>query len=49
VKLHNPTGQDKPQLYTLEVFLLSGPISEKFARVTKRAGKSPPQYTEQDE
>ena len=25
-------GQDRPRLYTLEVFLLSGPITEKFAK-----------------
>src|SRR5438132_3383173 len=29
---HQPAGQDKERLYTLEVFLLSGPITEKFAR-----------------
>ena len=27
-----PAGQDNVRLYTLEVFLLSGPITEKFAR-----------------
>jgi hypothetical protein len=27
-----PTDQDKGRLYTLEVFLLSGPITEKFAK-----------------
>jgi hypothetical protein len=32
VKLHDPTDDGKVRLYTLEVFLLSGPISEKFAR-----------------
>ena len=32
LRLHKPTGHDKPQLYTLEVFLSSGPISEKFAK-----------------
>jgi len=32
VKLHKPTGEGTIQIYTLEVFLLSGPISEKFAK-----------------
>ena len=32
VKLHKPTGEGTVQIYTLEVFLLSGPISEKFAK-----------------
>src|SRR5438093_7109202 len=32
VKLHDPTGDGKVRLYTLEVFLLSGPITEKFAK-----------------
>src|SRR5579871_517819 len=32
VKLHNPAEKGNVQLYTLEVFLLSGPISEKFAK-----------------
>jgi hypothetical protein len=32
VKLHDPTDDGKVRLYTLEVFLLSGPISEKFAK-----------------
>ena len=30
--LHKSTGEDNLQIYTLEVFLLSGPISEKFAK-----------------
>jgi hypothetical protein len=29
---HQPGGQDKERLYILEVFLLSGPITEKFAK-----------------
>jgi len=32
VKLHKSADKGKPQLYTLEVFLLSGPIKEKFAK-----------------
>jgi hypothetical protein len=32
VILHDPTDDGKVRLYTLEVFLLSGPISEKFAK-----------------
>src|SRR5690349_4984574 len=32
VKHHENTGQGDVRLYTLEVFLLSGPIAEKFAR-----------------
>jgi hypothetical protein len=31
-KASKPTGQAEPRLYTLEVFLLSGPITEKFAK-----------------
>lgn len=31
-KVGQPTGQDQVRLYTLEVFLLSGPITEKFAK-----------------
>src|SRR5271157_185539 len=32
VKLHKPTDQSKVRLYTLEVFIVSGPITEKFAK-----------------
>ncbi len=32
VKPDEPTGQVNVRLYTLEVFLLSGPIAEKFAK-----------------
>ena len=32
VKLHDPTDEGQVRLYTLEVFLISGPISEKFAK-----------------
>jgi hypothetical protein len=32
VRLHEPTDQGDVRLYTLEVFLLSGPITEKFAK-----------------
>ena len=32
VKLHKPTGQGSGQLYTLAIFIISGPISEKFAK-----------------
>src|SRR3954468_6004535 len=32
VKLHEPTGRGDVRLYTLEVFILSGPIAEKFAK-----------------
>lgn len=30
--LHKPTGEDNLPIYTLEVFLISGPITEKFAK-----------------
>ena len=32
LKLHKPKAQGKPQLYALDVFLLSGQITEKFAK-----------------
>src|SRR5277367_4744640 len=32
VKLHKPADSIQGQLYTLEVLLLSGPISERFAK-----------------
>src|SRR3954447_3837582 len=32
VKLHEPTDLGDVRLYTLDVFLLSGPISERFAK-----------------
>src|SRR5438309_5416961 len=32
VKLHDPTARGDVRLYTLEVFLLGGPITEKFAK-----------------
>jgi hypothetical protein len=32
LRLHKPMGREKPRLYTLEVFLLSGPITETFAK-----------------
>jgi hypothetical protein len=32
VKLHKPAETGEPQLYPLEIFLMSGPISEKFAK-----------------
>jgi hypothetical protein len=32
VRLHEPTSRGEVGLYTLEVFLLSGPITEKFAK-----------------
>lgn len=32
VKIHEPAGLGGVRLYTLEVFLLSGPIAEKFAK-----------------
>jgi hypothetical protein len=32
LRLHEPASQGVERLYTLEVFLLSGPISEKFVR-----------------
>jgi hypothetical protein len=32
VRLHKPTGPGKERLYTLEVFLIGGPISNAFAR-----------------
>jgi len=30
--VHQPTDQGKVRLYTLEVFIISGPITEKFAK-----------------
>src|SRR6516164_5960583 len=32
LKVHKPGDQGDVRLYTLEVFLLSGPIAEKFAK-----------------
>lgn len=32
VKLNKPTDQGTAKLYTLEVFIISGPITEKFAK-----------------
>lgn len=32
MKLHKPTGQGSGQLYTLAVFIIGGPISEKFTK-----------------
>src|SRR5665213_2489584 len=32
VKLHTPTDEGKVQLYTLEVFLIGGQITEEFAK-----------------
>ena len=32
LKLHEPTDQGDVRLYTLEVFIISGPVSEKFAK-----------------
>src|SRR4051812_7963905 len=32
VKLHEPADQGDVRLYTLEVFILSGPIAQKFAK-----------------
>ena len=32
VKLHKPIGKDGVRLYTLEVFIISGPVSEKFTK-----------------
>src|SRR3954470_3514241 len=32
VRLHEPTSRGEVGLYTLEVFLISGPITEKFAK-----------------
>src|SRR3954452_7236920 len=32
LKLHEPTAQGDVRLYTLEVFILSGPVSEKFIK-----------------
>ena len=32
LKLHKPTGQANVQLYTLDVFIIGGPVSEKFAK-----------------
>src|SRR5690242_17455380 len=31
-KAGRPTGQSEGRLYTLEVFIISGPVTEKFAR-----------------
>ena len=32
LKLHEPTDQGDVRLYTLEVFIISGPVSEKFTK-----------------
>ncbi len=32
VRLHEPTDPGEVRLYTLEIFLLSSPITEEFAR-----------------
>ena len=40
VKLHDPTDQGQVRLYTLEVFLLSGPISEKFAKKNRVSSRT---------
>lgn len=32
IKLHKPAATTNAQIYTLDVFLLSGPITEKFAK-----------------
>ena len=32
VRLHKPKDEGKPRLFTLEVFIISGPITEKFAK-----------------
>src|SRR6478736_746313 len=32
VRIHKPNGRGEVGLYTLEVFLLSGPITDKFAK-----------------
>src|SRR5260370_25877122 len=32
VRLHQATEQDKVRLYTLDVFIISGPITEKLAK-----------------
>jgi Plasmid pRiA4b ORF-3-like protein len=32
LKLHEPTDQGGVRLYTLEVFIISGPVSEKFVK-----------------
>jgi hypothetical protein len=32
LKVHNPAHQGGVRLYTLDVFILSGPISERFAK-----------------
>jgi hypothetical protein len=32
LKLHEPTDQGGVRLYTLEVFIISGPVSEKFTK-----------------
>ncbi len=33
---HKPTEKGTPQLYILEVFVISGPITEKFAKASGR-------------
>jgi hypothetical protein len=32
VRIHEPTGRGEVGLYTLDVFLIGGPVSEKFAK-----------------
>jgi hypothetical protein len=40
VKLHTPKDQSQVRLYTLEVFLISGPIAEKFARKNRAVSRT---------
>ena len=39
-KSHEPTAQDAARLYTLCVFLIGGPISEKFAKKNREISRT---------
>jgi hypothetical protein len=40
LKVHKPGDQGDVRLYTLEVFLLSGPIAEKFAKKNPKISRT---------
>jgi len=40
VRLHEPTDQGDVRLYTLEVFLLSGPLIKKFVKKNPKVSRT---------
>ena len=40
LKLLKPSDQGEPQLYTLEVFLLSGPLTKKFVKKNREISRT---------